>query len=75
VSGRSFRLPLTPEEIADHVGLTAVHVNRVLGRLRRTVVLADFAALCRMAGQDAAVVEQEPTRKANIAPGADLPLA
>jgi hypothetical protein len=36
---------------------------------------SDFAALCHLAGQDAAVVEQEPTRKADIAPGADLPLA
>jgi len=61
VSARSFRLPLTQQEIADHVGLTVVHVNRVLGRLRRsgialvhhkTVVLQDLAALCRVAGED-----------------------
>jgi CRP/FNR family transcriptional regulator len=63
VSGQSFRLPLTQQEIADHVGLTVVHVNRVLGRLRRsgialvhhkTVVLQDLAALCRAAGEDEA---------------------
>jgi CRP-like cAMP-binding protein len=63
VSGRSFRLPMTQQEIADHIGLTVVHVNRVLGRLRRsgvalvhhkTVMLQDLAALCRMAGEDEA---------------------
>ncbi len=29
-----FDLPLTQEEIADALGLTSVHVNRVLRRLR-----------------------------------------
>jgi CRP-like cAMP-binding protein len=71
VSGRSFRLPLTQLELADNVGLTVVHVNRVLGRLRRsgiaivhhkTVVLQDLAALCEVAGEDrtsVAAAEQE----------------
>jgi CRP-like cAMP-binding protein len=31
---RRFDLPLTQEEIADALGLTAVHVNRILQRLR-----------------------------------------
>ena len=30
----SFNLPLTQEQIADHLGLTLVHVNRTLRRLR-----------------------------------------
>jgi CRP/FNR family transcriptional regulator len=30
----SFPLPITQQEIADHVGLTLVHVNRVLRRFR-----------------------------------------
>ena len=30
----SFNLPLTQEQIADHLGLTVVHVNRTLRRLR-----------------------------------------
>ena len=34
VGDHHFRLPLTQDEIADAVGLTAVHVNRVLQRLR-----------------------------------------
>jgi CRP/FNR family transcriptional regulator, anaerobic regulatory protein len=30
----TFRMPITQQEIADHLGLTVVHVNRVLRRLR-----------------------------------------
>ena len=33
-AGQSYALPLTQEQIADHVGLTTVHVNRVLRRFR-----------------------------------------
>jgi CRP-like cAMP-binding protein len=33
-SGSSFRLPLTQTEISDALGLTPVHVNRVLQELR-----------------------------------------
>lgn len=34
VTGHRFELPLTQEEIADALGLTPVHVNRVLQRMR-----------------------------------------
>jgi len=34
VAGERYALPLTQEQIADHVGLTTVHVNRVLRRFR-----------------------------------------
>ena len=34
VNGHRFEVPLTQEEIADALGLTSVHVNRVLQRLR-----------------------------------------
>lgn len=34
VAGQRFELPLTQEEIADALGITSVHVNRVLQRLR-----------------------------------------
>jgi CRP-like cAMP-binding protein len=34
VTNHSFELPLTQEEIADALGLTPVHVNRVLQRMR-----------------------------------------
>jgi CRP-like cAMP-binding protein len=35
----SFNLPLTQEQIADHLGLTVVHVNRTLRRLREQRIL------------------------------------
>jgi CRP/FNR family transcriptional regulator len=35
----SFNLPLTQEQIADHLGLTVVHVNRTLRRLREERLL------------------------------------
>jgi CRP-like cAMP-binding protein len=35
----SFRMPLTQQEIADHLGLTVVHVNRVLRRLRESGIV------------------------------------
>ena len=34
VSGRSFRFPLTQKEIGDTLGITAVHVNRILREYR-----------------------------------------
>jgi CRP-like cAMP-binding protein len=34
-----FNLPLTQEKMADHLGLTLVHVNRVLRRLREERIL------------------------------------
>lgn len=36
----SFELPLTQEELADALGLTAVHVNRVLQRMRADGLIA-----------------------------------
>jgi CRP-like cAMP-binding protein len=38
----TYNLPLTQEQIADHLGLTVVHVNRTLKRLRESrLVLVD----------------------------------
>jgi CRP-like cAMP-binding protein len=38
----TFNVPLTQEQIADHLGLTLVHVNRTLRRLRKEkIVLVD----------------------------------
>ena len=38
----TFNLPLTQEQIADHLGLTLVHVNRTLRRLREgKIVIVD----------------------------------
>ena len=36
----TFDLPLTQEQMADALGLTAVHVNRTLGRLRQEGLIA-----------------------------------
>ena len=57
--GLSFDLPLTQEQIADTLGLTAVHVNRTLQALRskelvtfqsRRVTIHDWPALSAMCG-------------------------
>ena len=56
--GRSFELPLTQVELADTLGMTAVHTNRILQDFRRrglivlknrTVVLNDVKALQALA--------------------------
>jgi len=42
ISRLTFNLPLTQEQMADHLGLTLVHVNRTLRRLREErIVLVD----------------------------------
>jgi CRP/FNR family transcriptional regulator, anaerobic regulatory protein len=38
-NGHGFRMPMTQKEIADHLGLTLVHVNRVLRRLREAGIV------------------------------------
>jgi len=38
-NGERFRMPMTQQEIADHLGLTLVHVNRVLRRLREAGIV------------------------------------
>jgi len=39
ISRPTFNLPLTQEQIADHLGMTMVHVNRTLRRLREDRLL------------------------------------
>jgi DNA-binding transcriptional regulator LsrR (DeoR family) len=42
ISRMTYNLPLTQEQMADHLGLTLVHVNRTLRRLREErIVLVD----------------------------------
>jgi CRP-like cAMP-binding protein len=63
---RGYALPITQQQIADHIGLTVVHVNRVLRRFRqlemvalqrgRVLLLDNFAAL-----EDAARPVQDVT--------------
>jgi CRP-like cAMP-binding protein len=69
--GDSFDLPLTQEQIGDHLGLTMVHVNRVLRQLREAglmtsnrnrVVLTDVERLRSLA------LERRITPIAEVAP-------
>lgn len=57
-NGTVFNIPLTQEQIADHLGLTLVHVNRTLRRLHESgiatvkqgvVILSKMAALSELA--------------------------
>lgn len=59
--GGAFELPLTQEELADALGLTSVHVNRTLKRLRQEelvtfqrqqIAITDIARLQRLVGFD-----------------------
>jgi CRP-like cAMP-binding protein len=59
--GDSFELPLTQTVIADALGLTAIHVNRVLRKLRISgvmtlsggnLMIADIGKLAAVAGFD-----------------------
>ncbi|GEO19324.1 Crp/Fnr family transcriptional regulator [Microvirga aerophila] len=58
-NGDTYELPITQAELADTVGLTAVHVNRVLQRLRgdglitlkgKNLVILDVARLKALSG-------------------------
>ncbi|MBA2919449.1 helix-turn-helix domain-containing protein [Sphingomonas sp. MAH-20] len=69
-------LPLTQEQLADVLGLTGVHVNRVLQTLRarglvakrgRMVEIFDFPALRAMAGFDPAYLHRDPARPESVA--------
>ena len=69
VKGDEFELPLTQEELADALGLTPIHVNRVLKRLReeelmtfkrQKIVILDIKALSRIAGFDPNYLHLEP---------------
>lgn len=59
--GDSYRLPLTQFDLAECLGLTAIHVNRTLRELRmnrlvtfrnKTVVIENFAGLAKLAEFD-----------------------
>jgi DNA-binding transcriptional regulator LsrR (DeoR family) len=63
-----FDCPLTQYHLADALGLSAVHVNRVLRQLREgglvtfqkgRVVFDDFERLKELAGFDTAYLDQE----------------
>jgi CRP/FNR family transcriptional regulator, anaerobic regulatory protein len=52
----SFRLPMTQQQMADYLGLTVVHVNRVLRRLREAGMISVTRG--RMMIRDMRAVEQ-----------------
>ena len=61
IQGDELELPLTQTVLGDALGLTPVHVNRVLRKLRLegvmelgtgTLIIADIAQLARFAGFD-----------------------
>ncbi|RSV40380.1 Crp/Fnr family transcriptional regulator [Sphingomonas sp. ABOLD] len=68
IQGRSFEVPLTQEMLADALGLTPVHINRMLQQARRDgdlewrgsrVTLSDPAALARRIGRTPARVSAD----------------
>jgi CRP-like cAMP-binding protein len=48
VNGDDFQLPLTQEQMGDHLGLTVVPVNRTLKKLREEGVLSTASGLARI---------------------------
>lgn len=56
--GPVYRMPMTQEQIADATGLTAVHVNRTLQRLRADKLIklgrSDLTVMCRKGLEGAA---------------------
>jgi CRP/FNR family transcriptional regulator len=59
IQGASFSLPLSQQDLADHLGMTLVHLNRIVCRLAeerilcirwRSVEIGDFGALTALAG-------------------------
>lgn len=66
--GDGFDLPVTQEQIGDHVGLTAVHVNRVFRQMvegglivrdRQRIVLQDVARLKGMSARQQRVMARD----------------
>ena len=71
--GDSFELPLTQTVLGDALGLTPVHVNRVLRKLRLrgvmnlsggTLVISESGALAGVAGCDDNYLHRRSGRKA-----------
>lgn len=66
----SFAFPVTQEQLADALGLTAVHVNRTMQQMRgeglvvtanRTMTLPDVASLRQMCGFDPRYLHIDPS--------------
>jgi CRP-like cAMP-binding protein len=72
--GKEFNMPLTQVEIADALGLTPVHINRVIGRLRQEELISfrkeqltilDIDRLKAIAGFDPSYLHPEHIRVPN----------
>lgn len=68
--GAGFKLPVTQEQLADILGMTAVHVNRMMKQLRadsvivaegRQITVPDMAELCRVGGFDGSYLHAAPS--------------
>jgi CRP-like cAMP-binding protein len=75
VQDNGFACPFTQEHLADILGLTAVHVNRTLARLRSEglliisrghVAIGDLAGLCRIGGFEPVSNEVEDCRYGSV---------
>jgi CRP/FNR family transcriptional regulator, anaerobic regulatory protein len=81
ITALSYTMPLTQQQIGDHLGLTLVHVNRVLRSLREqrvvdvdrhVVLVRDLARLQSLAGREIKM----PVAARAVAPSrVDLPAA
>jgi CRP-like cAMP-binding protein len=58
--GDQFHLPMTQEQIGDHLGLTLVHVNRTLKRLREDGILTVRSGLVLIHDVDALALYAAP---------------
>jgi len=59
-SGDQFHLPMTQEQIGDHLGLTLVHVNRTLKRLREDGILTVRSGLVQIHDVEALALYAAP---------------
>lgn len=60
IKGDSFAMPMTQEQIGDHLGLTLVHVNRTLRRLRDQGILTVSHGLVQIHDVDALALYAAP---------------
>jgi len=79
VNGTGIQMPLTQQEIGDHLGLTLVHVNRVLRRLRENgivtaqrgmITVDDITRLAKIAAPMQDIYERETPEFGGRSPGA-----
>lgn len=60
VNGNQFHLPMTQEQLGDHLGLTLVHVNRTLRKLREEGILTVRSGLVLIHDVDALALHAAP---------------